>query len=121
MCERQGDDGSGCHEFGWQAWVGQRERLLCLEVRVDRLDAIPTAEGKPHDIRASIIYPGGMATDWGKWSAAERAGASQEPQPPTKALPPDEVAALILWMVTAPAELVLNEAVVSPLEEAGWP
>ena len=79
------------------------------------------AEGKPHGIRVSIIYPGGMATDWGNWSAAERAGASPEPQSPTKALPPGEVAALIVWMVTAPAELVLNEAIVSPLEEAGWP
>jgi 3-oxoacyl-[acyl-carrier protein] reductase len=80
------------------------------------------AEGKPHGIRVSIIfYPGGMATDWGKWSAAERAVALPEPQPPTKALPPGEVAALIVWMVTAPAELVLNEAIVSPLEEEGWP
>ena len=79
------------------------------------------AEGKPHGIRVSILYPGGMATDWGKWSAEERAGALREPQSPTKALPPEEVAALIVWMVTAPAELVLNEAVVSPLEEEGWP
>ncbi|HEV2074576.1 MAG TPA: SDR family oxidoreductase [Thermomicrobiales bacterium] len=79
------------------------------------------AEGKLHGIRASILYPGGMATGWGKWSAAERDDALEEPPPPTKALPPDEVAALIVWMVTAPAELVLNEAVVSPLEEEGWP
>jgi hypothetical protein len=26
-----------------------------------------------------------------------------------------------VWIATAPAELVLNEAVVSPLEEQGWP
>jgi hypothetical protein len=31
------------------------------------------------------------------------------------------VAALIAWIATAPPELVLNEAVVSPLEEGGWP
>jgi NADP-dependent 3-hydroxy acid dehydrogenase YdfG len=62
-----------------------------------------------------------MATDWGKWSAEERAAAPQEPPSPRQALPPEEVAALILWIVTAPAELVLNEAIVSPLEEAGWP
>lgn len=79
------------------------------------------AEGKAHGIRASILYPGCMATGWGKWSAEERAGASHERQSPTKALPLEEVAALIVWMVTAPAELVLNEAVVSPLEEARWP
>jgi hypothetical protein len=29
------------------------------------------------------------------------------------------VAALIVWLAAAPAELVLNEAVVSPLEEQG--
>jgi NAD(P)-dependent dehydrogenase (short-subunit alcohol dehydrogenase family) len=80
-----------------------------------------TAEGKPHGIRACVLYPGGMATDWGKWSAEERAAAPQEPPSPRQALPPEEVAALILWIVTAPAELVLNEAIVSPLEEAGWP
>jgi hypothetical protein len=31
------------------------------------------------------------------------------------------VAGLVVWVATAPAELVLNEAVVSPLEELGWP
>jgi hypothetical protein len=31
------------------------------------------------------------------------------------------VAALIVWIAAAPAELVLNQAVVSPLEEQGWP
>jgi NADP-dependent 3-hydroxy acid dehydrogenase YdfG len=36
-------------------------------------------------------------------------------------LPPQEVAALIVWIAAAPAELVLNEAIVSPLEEQGWP
>jgi len=28
---------------------------------------------------------------------------------------------LIVWLASAPAEVVLNEAVVSPLEEEGWP
>jgi len=34
---------------------------------------------------------------------------------------PTEVAALIAWMATAPPELVLNEAIISPLEEEVWP
>jgi NADP-dependent 3-hydroxy acid dehydrogenase YdfG len=31
------------------------------------------------------------------------------------------VADLIAWIATAPPELVLNEAIVSPLQEQGWP
>ena len=79
------------------------------------------AEGKPHGIRCCVLYPGGMATDWGAWSAAERQSARPGPPPPSRSLPPAEVAALIVWIATAPPELVLNEAVVSPLEEGGWP
>ena len=79
------------------------------------------AEGKPHGIRACVLYPGGMATRWGAWSREQRMAERREPPPATKALPPDEVAALIVWIAAAPPELVLNEAVVSPLDEAGWP
>lgn len=79
------------------------------------------AEGKPHGIRATVLYPGGMATSWGAWTPAERNAAEREPAPPRKALPPDEVADLIVWIASAPPELVLNETVVSPLEEEGWP
>ncbi|HEX9439725.1 MAG TPA: SDR family oxidoreductase [Roseiflexaceae bacterium] len=78
-------------------------------------------EGKPYGIRACIIYPGGMATSWGAWSPMERQEPDRESPPPTKALPPDEVAALIIWIASAPPELVLNEAIVTPLEERGWP
>jgi NAD(P)-dependent dehydrogenase (short-subunit alcohol dehydrogenase family) len=79
------------------------------------------AEGKPHGIRACVLYPGAMATSWGVWSAAARETEQREPQPPSEALPPSEVAALIVWIATAPPELVLTEAVVSPLLEQGWP
>jgi NAD(P)-dependent dehydrogenase (short-subunit alcohol dehydrogenase family) len=79
------------------------------------------AEGRPHGIRACVIYPGAMATSWGVWSPAGREAARGERPPATKALPPQEVAALVVWIAAAPAELVLNEAIVSPLEEQGWP
>jgi NADP-dependent 3-hydroxy acid dehydrogenase YdfG len=79
------------------------------------------AEGKPHGIRACILYPGGMDTNWGTWSSAERQAVQPEPRSPTKALPPSDVAALIVWIAAAPPQLVLNEAIISPLEEAGWP
>jgi len=79
------------------------------------------AEGKAYGIRACILYPGAMATHWGTWSATERQGKPAQALPVTKALPPTEVAALIVWMAAAPVELVLNEVIISPLEEEGWP
>jgi NAD(P)-dependent dehydrogenase (short-subunit alcohol dehydrogenase family) len=79
------------------------------------------AEGKAHGIRVCILYPGGMATHWGAWSSTERQARPAEALPVTKALPPAEVASLIVWMAAAPAELVLNEVIISPLEEQGWP
>lgn len=79
------------------------------------------AEGKAHGIRACILYPGGMATNWGAWGASARQARSEDTLPVTKSLPPAEVASLIVWIAAAPGELVLNEVVVSPLEEQGWP
>lgn len=79
------------------------------------------AEGRAHGIRACVLYPGGMATNWGAWSPDERSTGGGPRPPATEALPPAEVAALIVWIVGAPPELVLNEAVVSPLMEGGWP
>jgi len=79
------------------------------------------AEGKPLGIRACILYPGGMDTNWGTWSSAERQAEHREPRSSTKALPPAEVAALIVWIAAAPSALVLNEVIISPLDEEGWP
>jgi NAD(P)-dependent dehydrogenase (short-subunit alcohol dehydrogenase family) len=79
------------------------------------------AEGRADGIRACVLYPGAMATSWGVWSPAARERAQGQPPPARTALPPQQVAALIVWLASAPAELVLNEAVVSPLEEQGWP
>lgn len=79
------------------------------------------AEGKRHGIRACVVYPGGMATNWGAWSPTERDNQQREASPRTKALPPSDVAALIVWIAAAPPELVLNEAIVSPIDEGGWP
>jgi NAD(P)-dependent dehydrogenase (short-subunit alcohol dehydrogenase family) len=79
------------------------------------------AEGSAHGIRACVVYPGAMATSWGVWSPAERRAASLDRPTATTALPPEEVAALIVWIAAAPPELVLNEAIVSPLQEQGWP
>lgn len=79
------------------------------------------AEARPHGVRACVIYPGAMATSWGIWSPSERAASAPEPGSARQALPPAMVADLIAWIATAPPELVLNEAIVSPLDEQGWP
>ena len=78
------------------------------------------AEGKPHGIRACVLYPGAMDTRWGAWSPQERA-AEAEPADPTQALPAEQVAELITWIAAAPPGLVLNEVTVTPLHEQGWP
>ena len=78
------------------------------------------AEVRPRGVRACVIYPGAMATHWGAWSGEERPGASPE-RSPREALPAETVAAFIAWIATAPPELVLDEAIVTPLDEHGYP
>ena len=75
------------------------------------------AEGSAYGIRACILYPGGMATNWGAWDQTTLEQRGREPLPPSEALPPSRVAALIVWIAAAPFELVLNEVIVSPLKE----
>lgn len=77
------------------------------------------AEGKPHRMRVAVIYPGAMDTNWGVWDPAQR--DTSTPTVPADALPPEQVAQLIVWMAAAPPDLVLNEATVTPLTEQGWP
>jgi NADP-dependent 3-hydroxy acid dehydrogenase YdfG len=78
------------------------------------------AEVRPYGVRACVIYPGAMATNWGAWSSQERTGARSTTSP-SEALAPDTVAELVGWIATAPRELVLDEVVVTPLAEQGYP
>jgi len=77
------------------------------------------AEGAPHNIRVVCLYPGAMATHWGTWDAADR----DQPRraAPEDALPPEDVAGYIGWLVCAPPHLIVTEAVVAPIRERGWP
>jgi NAD(P)-dependent dehydrogenase (short-subunit alcohol dehydrogenase family) len=77
------------------------------------------AEGAPHGIRVVCLYPGAMATHWGTWNPADR----DQPRPAASedALPPEDVAGYIAWLVGAPAHLIVTEAVVAPIRERGWP
>jgi NAD(P)-dependent dehydrogenase (short-subunit alcohol dehydrogenase family) len=75
-------------------------------------------EGKEHGIRAMVLYPGAMATHWGAFSPEERrASESEGATPPTRVLPPERVAELIVWLAASPPEFVLTEGIVVPLEE----
>ena len=75
-------------------------------------------EGKEHGIRAIVLYPGAMATNWGAFTPEERQeeGESNEASP-TRVLPPERVAELIAWLAASPPEFVLTEGIVLPIEE----
>ena len=75
-------------------------------------------EARPHGIRACIIYPGAMATNWGTWTPEERHESSREKSPPSQVLPPERVADFIAWFVASPPEFVLTEGIVLPLGES---
>jgi NAD(P)-dependent dehydrogenase (short-subunit alcohol dehydrogenase family) len=77
------------------------------------------AEGAPHNIRVVCLYPGAMATHWGTWNPADRDQLSQAA--PHDALPPDDVAGYIAWLVCAPTHLIITETVIAPIRERGWP
>ena len=66
--------------------------------------------GKDHNLRATILYPGGMDTGW--------RGAPIGEKPPDESMNPDEVARLIAHLVTSAPEFVVNEAVLNPI---GYP
>lgn len=78
------------------------------------------AEGKPHQIRATLLYPGAMDTHWGNWSAEDRQTTTTDASP-AESMPPQHVADLITWIAASPPELVLNEVTITPLHETGWP
>jgi 3-oxoacyl-[acyl-carrier protein] reductase len=74
-------------------------------------------EGKEHGIRAIVLYPGAMATNWGAFSPEERREGETNEAPPTRVLPPERVADLVVWLAASPPEFVLTEGIVLPIEE----
>lgn len=77
------------------------------------------AEGKPHGIRACVLYPGAMDTAWGAWTPEARREHGEETN--DEALNPSAVADLIVFLFASPQNFVLNEGVVTPVGERGWP
>ncbi|MDQ4128554.1 MAG: SDR family oxidoreductase [Actinomycetota bacterium] len=74
-------------------------------------------EGKAHGIRAIVLYPGAMATNWGAFSPEERQQSSPNRAPASRVLPPERVADFIAWFVASPPEFVLTEGILVPIEE----
>lgn len=65
--------------------------------------------GIAHNIRATILYPGGMDTGW--------RGAPIGVLPRRESMDPQVVANMIAQLVTSPAQFVVNEAVLNPLDQ----
>ena len=63
--------------------------------------------GVAHNIRATILYPGGMDTGW--------RGAPIGVLPRSETMDPQAVARMIVQLLLTPAEFVVNEAVLNPL------
>jgi NAD(P)-dependent dehydrogenase (short-subunit alcohol dehydrogenase family) len=75
-------------------------------------------EGKEHRIRAIVLYPGAMDTNWGAFSPEERQeGESDDKAPSTQVLLPERVAELMVWLAASPPEFVLTEGIVLPIQE----
>jgi len=74
-------------------------------------------EGRPHGIRAIVMYPGAMATNWGAFSPEERGEGEAGQTSPTMALPPSSVADFIAWFASSPREFVLTEGIILPIGE----
>ncbi len=74
-------------------------------------------EGRPFNIKASIVVPGGMRTHF-----FDRFASTDIPMPDADKLQdPREVAELIVFMVTRPDNSVIQEAIMTPLLETSWP
>ena len=75
-------------------------------------------EGRVHGIRAIVIYPGAMATNWGAFSPDERRESEAEEPSRTKVLPPSRVADFIARFAASPPEFVLTEGIIIPIGES---
>lgn len=67
------------------------------------------ASGKAHNLRATVLYPGGMDTGW--------RGAPIGEKPRAETMDPEEVARLVAYLVSSPPEFVVNEAVLNPIAD----
>ena len=94
---------------GWEnaaAYASSKHGLLGLT-------QVLHAEGRTKGVRAMVIVPGGMRTNFFK--------ALDPPPPPENLQPPETVARSILFMVSQPLDSVIHELVVTPMTETSFP
>jgi NAD(P)-dependent dehydrogenase (short-subunit alcohol dehydrogenase family) len=72
-------------------------------------------EGRPHNIKATTVFPGGMATNF-----FDRPDLEIKPDP-THLNDPSNVAEVIAYILEQPARSVVQEVLVTPLTETSWP
>lgn len=70
-------------------------------------------EGRPFNIRASLIVPGGMRTPF-----FDRLDVKPDPR---NLQPPENVANLIVFIVATPNDSAIQEVIITPLSETSWP
>ncbi len=70
-------------------------------------------EGRPYNIRASLVVPGGMNTPF-----FDRLEVRPDPR---NLQDPAHVAKLIVFLVSQPDQSVIQEVIVTPLTETSWP
>jgi NAD(P)-dependent dehydrogenase (short-subunit alcohol dehydrogenase family) len=74
-------------------------------------------EGRPHNIRVTTLIPGGMRTHF-----FDRFADQGIPMPDERNLQdPANVAEAIVFALTMPAQSVVQELMVTPLNETSWP
>lgn len=74
-------------------------------------------EGRPHNIRVTALIPGGMRTHF-----FDRFVEQGIPMPdPDKLQDPAAVADAIVYALQAPAGSVIQELMITPLDEPSWP
>ncbi len=72
-------------------------------------------EGRPHNIKATTVFPGGMATNF-----FDRPDLEIKPDL-TDLNDPANVAEVIAYVLEQPARSVVQEVLVTPLTETSWP
>lgn len=70
-------------------------------------------EGRPFNIRTSLIVPGGMRTPF-----FDRLDVKPDPN---NLQPPENVARLIVFVVAFPNDSAIQEVMITPLTETSWP
>ncbi len=74
-------------------------------------------EGRPHGIRVTTVIPGGMKTHF-----FDRFASQGIPMPDQEDLQdPANVAQVIVFATTVPADSALQEVMITPVTETSWP